>query len=81
MKQRVRQLDLQPDLLAPKRRRARQGCELVEGARQLFRGFDQGRACQRPPSGFAPEDGGFLDEAGLGVVTRQQLRLVLRNVG
>jgi hypothetical protein len=32
---------------------------------------------QRPLSSFAPQVGGLLDQAGLGAVTRQKLRLVL----
>ena len=39
------------------------------------------RALQRPLSGFAPKARCLLDQAGLGAVTRQQLRLALGNLG
>jgi hypothetical protein len=46
--------DLKLDLLAPQRRRAGQGRDLVEGTGELGRGFDQRRARLRLLSCLAP---------------------------
>src|SRR4029077_7686182 len=58
-----------------------QGCDLVERTPELFRGFDQRRALRRPQSGFAPQRRGFLDLPRFGAVTRQQLGLLLGDLG
>src|SRR5262249_18448921 len=55
--------------------------DLVERTPELFRGFDQRRALRRPQAGFAPQRRGFLDLPRLGAVTRQQLGLVLGDLG
>ena len=57
-----------------------QGRDLVEGARELLCGFNQRRALQRPLSCLAPEARRLLDQAGLGTVPGQQLRLVRGNL-
>ena len=72
--------DLKLDLLATQRGRGGQGRDLVEGARELLYGFNQRRALQRPLSRFAPQARSLLDQASLGAVTRQQLRLALGNL-
>ena len=54
-----------------------QGRDLGKRARELLYGFDQRRTFRRPLSRFAPQARGFLDQVGLGAVTRQQFRLVL----
>jgi hypothetical protein len=43
--------------------------------------FDQRRALQRALSRLSPETPSFLDQPCLGAVTRQQLGLVLGNIG
>jgi hypothetical protein len=73
----VDESDLQLDLFATQDRRAGQGRDLIEGARELLDGFDQRRPRQRSLSRFAPKVRGFLDHAGLGPVSRQQLRSAL----
>jgi hypothetical protein len=73
--------DLKLDLLATQRRRGGQDRDLGKRAGELCSGFNQCRALQRPPSRFAPQARGLLDQAGLGAVTRQQLGLVLGDLG
>ena len=63
------------DLFATQRGGARQGRNLIEGARELFNGFDQRRALQRPLSRFAPPFDRRFGKASLGEVMRQQLWL------
>ena len=69
--------DLKLDLLATQRGCGGQGRDLIECAGELLCGFDQRRALQRPLSRLAPKARGFLDQPGLGAVTRQQFRLTL----
>ena len=69
--------NLKLDLLAAQSGRGGQGRNLVERTGELFYRFDQRRALKRPLSSLAPQDCGFLDQAGLGAVTRQQFRLGL----
>ena len=76
----VYERDLKLDLLATQRGSGGQGRNLGEGARELLCGLGQRRARQRPLTGFAPQERGLLNQPGLGVVTRQQFRLVLGNV-
>src|SRR5262245_1452689 len=73
----VNECDLQLDLFATYDRRAGQGRKLVEGPRELLGGFDQRRPRQRPLPRFAPKACGFLDQAGLGPMSCQQLRPAL----
>ena len=63
--QRVREIDLQLDLLAAERGCAWQRRDLAKRSRELLGGFLQRRARQRPPSGLAPKSRGFLDQARL----------------
>ena len=81
MDERGYERDLKLDLLATQRGRGGQGRDLVERARELLYGFDQRRALQRPLSRLAPQARGLLDQPSLSAVTRQQLRLVLGNLG
>src|SRR5262245_61426389 len=74
----VNECDLQLDLFATHDRRAGQGRNLVKGPRKLLSGFDQCRSRQRPLPGFTPKGCGFLHKAGVGPMSRQQLRLALR---
>src|SRR6266516_7122331 len=69
--------NLKLDFFATQGGRGGQGRGLVERTPELFRGFDQCRALRRPQSGFAPQRRSFLDLPRLGVVTCQQLGLVL----
>ena len=62
------------------RGRGRQRCDQRKRARKLLDGFNQRRARQRPLSGLTPQTGRFLDQASLGAVTSQNLRLVLGDV-
>src|SRR5262249_31882746 len=73
--------NLKLDFFATQGGRGRQGRDLVERTPELFRGFDERRALGRPQSGFAPQRRGFLDLPCLGAVTRQQLGLILRDLG
>ena len=73
--------DLKLDLLATQRGSAGQSRDLIEGAGELLYSFNQRRALQRPLSRFAPQARRLLDQPGFGAVTRQQLRLVLGNLG
>src|SRR5450631_951190 len=73
----VNECDLQLDLLTTQERRAGQGCKLVKGPPELLSSLDQGRPRQRPLPRFAPKACGFLDQAGLGPMPRQQFRSVL----
>ena len=77
----VRKRDLELNLFATQGCRAGQGCHLAEGTSELGRGLDQRRTRQRPLSRFAPQARGLFDQASLGAVTRQQLRLALGNLG
>ena len=52
--QSVRKRYLKLDLLATKHRHAGQGRDLLEGTRELGRGFGQRRAVERPLSRLAP---------------------------
>ena len=81
MEERGYERDLKFDLFATQRRRGRQGRNLAEGTGELLGSFDQGRALQRPLSRLAPKARGLLDQASLGAVTRQQLRLALGDLG
>jgi hypothetical protein len=54
------------DLFATQRRRGGRGRDQGERAVELCHGFNQSRALQRPPSGFAPQARGFLDQPSLG---------------
>src|ERR1700737_5314158 len=73
--------DLKLDPSVTHRGSGGQGRDLVEGARELLCGFNQPRALQRPLSCFAPQARRLLDQAGLGTVPGQQLRLVRGNLG
>src|SRR5215471_14220166 len=72
--------DLKPNLLASELGSGRQGLDLGKRTSELLCGFNQRRALQRPLSRSAPEARGLLDQAGLGAVTRQQLRLTLGDI-
>jgi hypothetical protein len=72
---------LKIDLRAAPRGRAGQGRDLIKRAIDLFKGFHQRRALQRPLSRFAPQAHRFLDLPGFSAVTRQQLGLAFGNVG
>src|SRR5262249_56466422 len=72
--------DLKSNLLASELGSGRQGLDLGKRTSELLCGFNQRRALQRPLSRFAPEARGLLDQAGLGAVTRQQLRLTLGDI-
>ena len=78
MHERADQRDLKLDLLATQRRRTGQGRDLIEGAGELGRGFDQRRACQGPLARLAPQTRGLLDQPGFGAVKRQDLGLAFR---
>src|SRR5215471_2338653 len=69
--------NLKLDMLTAQRGRGRQSGDLIEGARELLYCFDQRRLRQRPLPRFAPKVCGFLDQAGLGPMSRQQLRSAL----
>src|SRR5262245_36169195 len=73
--------NLKLDFFATQGGRGGQGRGLVERTPELFRGLDQCRALRRAQSGFAPQRRGFLDLPCLGAVTRQQLGLILRDLG
>src|SRR5262249_36608977 len=77
MDERGYERDLKLDLLATQRGRGGQGRDLIESTGGLRDCLNQRRAIERPPSRFAPEKRGLLDQSGFGAVTRQQLRLVL----
>ena len=81
MNERGYERDLKFDLFATQRGRGRQRRDLGKSARKLLGSFNQGRARQRPFSGLTPQTGSFFDQASLSAVTRQNLRLVLSNVG
>src|SRR6516225_9826553 len=70
--------NLKLDFFATQGGRRDQGRDLVERPPELFRGFDQRRPRQRPLPRFAPKACGFLDQASLSPMSRQQLRLALR---
>jgi hypothetical protein len=72
--------NLKPYLLPAQRRSRGQGRDLGKRTSELLCGFNQRRALQRPLSRFAPEACGLFDQAGLGAVTRQQLRLTLGDI-
>jgi hypothetical protein len=72
--------DLVLDLLAAQRGRAGWGRDLGKRACKLLCGFNQRRARKRPLFGFAPEARSLLNQPGFGTVTRQQFRVVLRNL-
>jgi hypothetical protein len=72
--------DLKLDLLSAKSGRGWQGRNLVKCAGELLCSFDQRRARQWPLSCFAPQARSLLNQAR-GTVTRQQLRLVLGDLG
>jgi hypothetical protein len=55
MHQSIREGDLKLDLLATQGGCGGQGRNLVEGTRELFGGFNQRRALERPLSSFAPQ--------------------------
>jgi hypothetical protein len=72
--------NLKFDFLAAKPWRSWQRSKLIERARQLLDGFNEGRARKGALSGFAPQSGGFFDQASFSAVTRQDLRLALGDV-
>src|SRR6516225_2004968 len=81
MDERGYERDLKLDLLATQRGRSGQGRDLIESTGELRDCLNQSRAIERPLSRFAPKKRGLLDQSGFGAVTRQQLRLVLGNLG
>jgi hypothetical protein len=68
-------------LLATQSGRGRQVRDLRKRAVELSSRLDQRGARQRPLSRFAPQPYSFLDQPSVGVVTREQFRLVLSNLG
>ena len=81
MAERGYERDLEFDFFPTQRGRDGQRRDLVEGPGELRHCFYERRALERPLSRFAPKARRFLDLPGLGAVTRQQLRLVLGNLG
>ena len=70
------------DLLATQRGRRWQTLRSESSARVIWStAFDKRRARQRPLSCVAPEAGRLFDQSSLCVMTCQQLRLVLGNLG
>src|SRR5262249_43397892 len=70
-----RQLELDP--LAARGRVARQGLQLRKGPLELFGGFHQSRAFERPLRRLSPQARSLFDQSGLGAMMRQQFGLVL----
>jgi hypothetical protein len=73
--------DLKLDPFVTQRGSNGQGRDLVEGARELLCGFNQRRALQRPLSCLAPQARRLLDQAGLGAMPCEQMRVALGDVG
>ena len=59
----------------------RQSAKQFQAPPRVVGGFEVGGALQRPPSGGLPIGNGLLDQAGLGVVLRQQLRSGVDDLG
>src|ERR1700722_9066102 len=72
--------NLELNRFATKRRGSRQRRDLDERARELCLGLDQCRASERTLSRLPPKVRRLLYHTGLGAVSRQKLRLVLRDV-
>src|SRR5215472_4814760 len=73
--------DLKLDLLATQGGRAGQGSNLGKRAAKVRCSLYQRRALKRALPRFSPQPGGLLDQAGLGAVMCQQLRLALGDLG
>src|SRR5689334_14823295 len=75
--ERVYQRNLKLDFFTAKRRLAGQRRNLSKRACELLEGFNQRRPLYRSQCCFAPQPGGLVDQASLGVVPRQQVRVSL----
>jgi len=73
--------NLKLDLFSTQRWSGRQGRNLAKRAGELRGSLYERRALHRPQSCFTPQPSGLLDLARFRVVTRQQLRLVLDDLG
>ena len=81
MEKRGYERDLKLDLFATQRGCRRYRRDLRKSASKLLYRFNEGGARQGPLSGFAPQSCGLFDQTTLSAVPRQDLRLVLDNVG
>ena len=71
---------LQPDFFATQRRSAGRHRYFRKGTLELFDGFKERRALQRPLTGSAPPTRGLLDKPGFGAMAREQLGLAFYDI-
>ena len=81
MEKRGNKRDLELDLLATERRRRGQGRDQADCSGELLHCLNQRRTLQRALTRLAPQARRLLGQPGLGAVTRQQLGLVLCDLG